>query len=221
MWKVPLFCSRSRTTFFYTIGVLVFVEDSNLKRAKPSRFSSASTHLSTHSGLDFKKMRRDKVRRLSFVDTLCDNTPDSEMPCVQSDDEEDEYHPCCTKSKRIKLPTKVNLQFFDDFQKVDHSSVPRKLRSGSLSVFTLSVFFTNFFSQIYLMLENSRKGKYWIFGSATRGTGSKHNGHLEICKLPELLFYLHYCAGINCLAILKSPVPDGNDCLFTGSRDGT
>lgn len=30
-----------------------------------------------------------------------------------------------------------------------------------------------------------------------------------------------HCAGINCLAVLKSPVPDGNDCLFTGSRDGT
>lgn len=102
----------------------------HVRRAKPSRFSSASTHLSTHSGLDFKKMRRDKVRRLSFVDRLCDNTPDSEMPCVQSDDEEDEYHPCATKSKRIKLPTKVNLQFFDDSQKVDHSSVPRKLRSA-------------------------------------------------------------------------------------------
>lgn len=99
----------------------------DVRRAKPSRFSSASTHLSTQSGSDFKKLRRDKVRRLSLVDRLCDNNPDSEMPCVQSDDEEDEYHPCATKSKRIKLPRK----FFDDCQKVDHSSsVPRKLRSA-------------------------------------------------------------------------------------------
>lgn len=30
-----------------------------------------------------------------------------------------------------------------------------------------------------------------------------------------------HCAGINCLAVSKSPVPDGHDCLFTGSRDGT
>ncbi|KAL5712780.1 hypothetical protein ACHQM5_014917 [Ranunculus cassubicifolius] len=30
-----------------------------------------------------------------------------------------------------------------------------------------------------------------------------------------------HCAGINCLAVLKSPVPDSCDSLFTGSRDGT
>ncbi|KAK2977351.1 hypothetical protein RJ640_013330, partial [Escallonia rubra] len=29
-----------------------------------------------------------------------------------------------------------------------------------------------------------------------------------------------HCAGINCLALLKSSVPDGGDYLFTGSRDG-
>lgn len=30
-----------------------------------------------------------------------------------------------------------------------------------------------------------------------------------------------HCAGINCLAVLNSPSPDGCDHLFTGSRDGT
>ncbi|KAL0430297.1 UNVERIFIED_CONTAM: WD repeat-containing protein 48 [Sesamum radiatum] len=30
-----------------------------------------------------------------------------------------------------------------------------------------------------------------------------------------------HCAGVNCLAVLKSPGPDGCDYLFTGSRDGT
>ncbi|KAI3452036.1 hypothetical protein Pfo_008701 [Paulownia fortunei] len=30
-----------------------------------------------------------------------------------------------------------------------------------------------------------------------------------------------HCAGINCLAVLKSPGPDGCDYLFTGSRDST
>lgn len=30
-----------------------------------------------------------------------------------------------------------------------------------------------------------------------------------------------HCAGINCLAVLKSAVADGSDYLFTGSRDGT
>ncbi|XP_073065245.1 uncharacterized protein [Primulina eburnea] len=30
-----------------------------------------------------------------------------------------------------------------------------------------------------------------------------------------------HCAGINCLAVLNSTGPDGCDCLFTGSRDGT
>lgn len=36
-----------------------------------------------------------------------------------------------------------------------------------------------------------------------------------------MFVYLQHCAGINCLAVLKSFVPDGRDCLFTGSRDGT
>lgn len=88
------------------------------RRAKPS--------ITTQSGSDFKKLRREKVRRLSFVETFCTNSLDSEMPCVQSDDEDDENHPCTTTSKRIKLPRK----FFDDCQKVDHASVPRKLRSA-------------------------------------------------------------------------------------------
>ncbi|XP_065853671.1 uncharacterized protein [Euphorbia lathyris] len=30
-----------------------------------------------------------------------------------------------------------------------------------------------------------------------------------------------HCAGVNCLAVLKSSVSDGHDYLFTGSRDGT
>ncbi|PIA61622.1 hypothetical protein AQUCO_00300858v1 [Aquilegia coerulea] len=30
-----------------------------------------------------------------------------------------------------------------------------------------------------------------------------------------------HCAGVNCLALLKSSVPDVSDYLFTGSRDGT
>ena len=37
----------------------------------------------------------------------------------------------------------------------------------------------------------------------------------------NVCFCLQHCAGINCLALLKSPVPDGHDSLFTGSRDGT
>ncbi|KAM7278794.1 hypothetical protein ACFE04_005928 [Oxalis oulophora] len=30
-----------------------------------------------------------------------------------------------------------------------------------------------------------------------------------------------HCSGVMCLAVLKSPLPDGHDSLFTGSRDGT
>ncbi|XP_065625928.1 uncharacterized protein LOC136065997 [Quercus suber] len=30
-----------------------------------------------------------------------------------------------------------------------------------------------------------------------------------------------HCAGVNCLALLKSSGTDGSDYLFTGSRDGT
>ncbi|XXG54226.1 hypothetical protein AAC387_Pa03g2167 [Persea americana] len=32
---------------------------------------------------------------------------------------------------------------------------------------------------------------------------------------------MKHCAGINCLAILNPPIPDGCDYLFSGSRDGT
>lgn len=36
-----------------------------------------------------------------------------------------------------------------------------------------------------------------------------------------MFLYLQHCAGINCLAVLKSSVSGGSDYLFTGSRDGT
>lgn len=35
------------------------------------------------------------------------------------------------------------------------------------------------------------------------------------------VFCLQHCAGINCLAVLKSPGPDECNYLFTGSRDAT
>lgn len=35
------------------------------------------------------------------------------------------------------------------------------------------------------------------------------------------ILLLQHCAGINCLAVLKSSVSNGVDYLFTGSRDGT
>lgn len=35
------------------------------------------------------------------------------------------------------------------------------------------------------------------------------------------IIHLQHSAGINCLAVLKSPVQDGRHYLFTGSRDGT
>ena len=36
-----------------------------------------------------------------------------------------------------------------------------------------------------------------------------------------MFLYLQHCAGVNCLALLKSSGTDGSDYLFTGSRDGT
>lgn len=35
------------------------------------------------------------------------------------------------------------------------------------------------------------------------------------------LFLSQHCAGVNCLALLKSSSPGGSEYLFTGSRDGT
>lgn len=37
----------------------------------------------------------------------------------------------------------------------------------------------------------------------------------------KFVLVLQHCAGINCLALLKSAVSEGSDYLFTGSRDGT
>ena len=36
-----------------------------------------------------------------------------------------------------------------------------------------------------------------------------------------MFFHPQHCAGLNCLAVLKSSAIDGCDYLFTGSRDGT
>lgn len=45
---------------------------------------------------------------------------------------------------------------------------------------------------------------------------------LILCITPiKFVIYLQHCAGINCLAVLKSTEQDGRDYLFTGSRDGT
>lgn len=43
------------------------------------------------------------------------------------------------------------------------------------------------------------------------------HGYLSCLKN---LLCLQHCAGVNCLAVLKSP-SDSCDYLFTGSRDGT
>lgn len=43
---------------------------------------------------------------------------------------------------------------------------------------------------------------------------------MEVSSI-KFVFYLQHCAGINCLAILKSTEHEESDYLFTGSRDGT
>lgn len=97
----------------------------DVRRVKASRFSSANGQIIKQSGLDCKKLKREKVRRLSFVGRVCSNNSDCEMASVQSDGE-DEFRLRNSTSKRFKLPKK----FYDDCNTVDHASVPRKLRSA-------------------------------------------------------------------------------------------
>ncbi|KAK1370203.1 Protein kinase domain-containing protein [Heracleum sosnowskyi] len=67
MRRIPLFCSRSRTTFFYTIGVLVFVEDSNLK------FNSSVDPLMQEQRTPLPCLRR-RRRTLKNSDTKTENS---------------------------------------------------------------------------------------------------------------------------------------------------
>ncbi|KAE8734690.1 WD repeat-containing protein 48-like protein isoform 2 [Hibiscus syriacus] len=59
------------------------------------------------------------------------------------------------------------------------------------------------------------------------GSAGNNNNSNRPRKEKRLTYVLNdtpdtkHCAGINCLAVLKSSASDGSDYLFTGSRDGT
>ncbi|KAG8367073.1 hypothetical protein BUALT_Bualt16G0034700 [Buddleja alternifolia] len=66
-----------------------------------------------------------------------------------------------------------------------------------------------------------------IFAMHRVGSAGNTSNSVRNRKEKRLTYVLNdaddtkHCAGINCLAVLKPPGPDGNDYLFTGSRDGT
>ncbi|CBI19860.3 unnamed protein product, partial [Vitis vinifera] len=120
----------------------------DVRRAQ-SRFSPAKRQIkqSVHkllSGLDGcegrggdavfpEKPKKERVKKLSVVGRANSVNEDVEMGCsgTYGSEEEEEQQlrsqaPSPGSSKRFKLPKK----FFDDCNGVDHSSVPRKLRSA-------------------------------------------------------------------------------------------
>ncbi|CAL5415988.1 unnamed protein product [Camellia sinensis] len=71
-----------------------------------------------------ENLKKERLRKLSVVGRVSSSNENGEMGSVGSD-REDELRPTTSISKRFKLPTK----FFDEYNTVDHASVPRKLRS--------------------------------------------------------------------------------------------
>ncbi|GMP81609.1 hypothetical protein CsSME_00036258 [Camellia sinensis var. sinensis] len=72
-----------------------------------------------------ENLKKERLRKLSVVGRVSSSNENGEMGSVGSD-REDELRPTTSISKRFKLPTK----FFDEYNTVDHASVPRKLRSA-------------------------------------------------------------------------------------------
>ncbi|KAF3446778.1 hypothetical protein FNV43_RR11958 [Rhamnella rubrinervis] len=115
--------------------VSVIVVTSEMDKARDvrrgaSRFKHSGQKLFSGSdgvGGDFvfsENSKKEKLRRLSAVGKASSRYSDREMGCDVSD-REDELR-SIGPSKRFKLPKK----FFDDYNGVDHASVPRKLRSA-------------------------------------------------------------------------------------------
>ncbi|KAL4304405.1 hypothetical protein GQ457_10G013750 [Hibiscus cannabinus] len=100
---------------------------------------------------------------------------------------------------------------------MSHSSTP----PAKISLFLSSPldFFRFFLLLLLLLLEFTAMHRV---GSAT------NNGNSNRPRKEKRLTYLlsdadetKHCAGVNCLAVLKSSVSTGCNYLFTGSRDGT
>ncbi|KAF5962033.1 hypothetical protein HYC85_003242 [Camellia sinensis] len=129
-WTHVLRWVQIRFQFDTNASVVVPEMDNN----RASRFSPAKSQTIKKSGMDgngggivfSENLKKERLRKLSVVGRVSSSNENSEMGSVGSD-REDELRPTTSISKRFKLPTK----FFDEYNTVDHASVPRKLRSGS------------------------------------------------------------------------------------------
>ncbi|XP_028091739.1 uncharacterized protein LOC114292033 isoform X2 [Camellia sinensis] len=127
-WTHVLRWVQIRFQFDTNASVVVPEMDNN----RASRFSPAKPQTIKKSGMDgngggivfSENLKKERLRKLSVVGRVSSSNENGEMGSVGSD-REDELRPTTSISKRFKLPTK----FFDEYNTVDHASVPRKLRS--------------------------------------------------------------------------------------------
>ncbi|GMP44740.1 hypothetical protein CsSME_00013536 [Camellia sinensis var. sinensis] len=105
----------------------------DMRRGGASRSSPANRQVIKQSGMDnnfegtvfSKKLKKERMRRLSVVGKVNSSNENGEMGCAGSEFE-DEIRNTTSISKRFRFPQKV----FHECNTVDHASVPRKLRSG-------------------------------------------------------------------------------------------
>ncbi|CAL5393967.1 unnamed protein product [Camellia sinensis] len=105
----------------------------DMRRGGASRSSPANPQVIKQSGMNnnfegtvfSKKLKKERMRRLSVVGKVNSSNENGEMGCAGSEFE-DEIRNTTSISKRFRFPQKV----FHECNTVDHASVPRKLRSG-------------------------------------------------------------------------------------------
>ncbi|XP_028078174.1 uncharacterized protein LOC114280055 isoform X1 [Camellia sinensis] len=104
----------------------------DMRRGGASRSSLANPQVIKQSGMNnnfegtvfSKKLKKERMRRLSVVGKVNSSNENGEMGCAGSEFE-DEIRNTTSISKRFRFPQ----NFFHECNTVDHASVPRKLRS--------------------------------------------------------------------------------------------
>ncbi|KAF5956047.1 hypothetical protein HYC85_008903 [Camellia sinensis] len=108
----------------------------DMRRGGTSRSSPANPQVIKQSGMNnnfegtvfSKKLKKERMRRLSVVGKVNSSNENGEMGCAGSEFE-DEIRNTTSISKRFRFPQKV----FHECNTVDHASVPRKLRLRNYS----------------------------------------------------------------------------------------
>ncbi|GMP31531.1 hypothetical protein CsSME_00005703 [Camellia sinensis var. sinensis] len=108
----------------------------DMRRGGASRSSPANPQVIKQSGMNnnfegtvfSKKLKKERMRRLSVVGKVNSSNENGEMGCAGSEFE-DEIRNTTSISKRFRFPQKV----FHECNTVDHASIPRKLRLRNYS----------------------------------------------------------------------------------------